>query len=131
MQPANVALPVLPPNRLNPVMRLAFASVLFLIFTFTANAADPEKIDVFRAGEDGYKLYRIPGIVVTAKGTVLAYCEARKESGADWGAIDLTLRRSTDGGRTWSPRIAFPTPDGPKSKNPAARVKRPDDPNAL
>jgi len=112
-------------------MRQPFASFLFLLIGFAAYAAEPEKIDVFRAGDGGYSLYRIPGIVVTAKGTVLAYCEARKESGADWGAIDLTLRRSVDGGKTWSDRIAFPTPDGPKSKNPAARVKRPEDPNAL
>ena len=44
-----------------------------------AQAAAPllEKFDLFHAQQDGYALYRIPGIVVTAKGTVLAYCEAR------------------------------------------------------
>jgi hypothetical protein len=31
------------------------------------------KVDLFRAGEDGYFLYRIPGIVVTGRGSVLVY----------------------------------------------------------
>ena len=52
---------------------------------------------------------RIPGIVVTKQGTVLAYCEARKQQGGDWGPIDVMMRRSTDGGKTWGPMrvIAF------------------------
>lgn len=62
-----------------------------------------EKTDLFEGGTGGFSLYRIPGIVVTAKGTVLAYCEARKNSGADWGEIEVHLRRSTDGGKTWEP----------------------------
>jgi hypothetical protein len=35
------------------------------------------KSDLFEAGREGYALYRIPGMVVTRKGTLLAYCEAR------------------------------------------------------
>lgn len=62
-----------------------------------------EKADIFKAGENGVALYRIPGIVVTAKGTVLAYCEARKNSSSDWGEIEVHLRRSTDGGKSWEP----------------------------
>lgn len=61
-----------------------------------------EKVDVFAAGEADVALYRIPGIVVTGKGTVLAYCEARRNSPADWGEIEVHLKRSTDGGKTWS-----------------------------
>ena len=82
---------------------------LFLPLALTALLLAPaqaapslEKIDLFEGGGD-YSLYRIPGIVVTAKGTVLAYCEARKNSGADWGEIEVHLRRSTDGGKTWEP----------------------------
>ena len=65
-----------------------------------ARAGQVLKTDLFVAGEGGYKLYRIPGIVVTAGGTVLAYCEARKGDSGDWGIIDVMLRRSTDGGKT-------------------------------
>jgi len=60
------------------------------------------KTDLFREGDYGIVSYRIPGIVVTASGSVLAYCEARVLSGADLGEIEIHLRRSTDGGRTFS-----------------------------
>ncbi|MCC5840759.1 MAG: exo-alpha-sialidase [Opitutales bacterium] len=60
------------------------------------------KTDLFREGDYGIVSYRIPGIVVTAAGTVLAYGEARVFSGADLGEIEIHLRRSTDGGRTFS-----------------------------
>src|SRR5262249_17553711 len=64
--------------------------------------------------------YRIPGLVVTAKGTLLAYCEARKTGKSDWDAIDLLLRRSTDGGKTWSAPQKLAQVDGPHRKNPVA-----------
>ena len=59
-----------------------------------------EKNDLFKGGENGFVLYRIPGIVVTSKGSVLAYCEARSEY-SDWGEIQIHLRRSLDSGKTW------------------------------
>lgn len=83
-----------------------------------ASDAFLEKSDVFTSGTDGYAVYRIPGIVVTKRGTVLAYCEARKNGSGDWTAIDILLRRSTDGGKTWeAPRkaahLAPPVPRHP------------------
>lgn len=68
----------------------------------TAAPAAPEITDVFTAGQDGYHTYRIPAIIVTTNGTVLAFCEGRKNSRSDSGDIDLLLKRSTDGGKTWS-----------------------------
>lgn len=70
-----------------------------------AQATEPffEKSVLFEEQTDGFVLFRIPGIVVTAKGTVLAYCEARKFSIADRGEIEVHLRRSTDGGKTFAP----------------------------
>ncbi len=61
-----------------------------------------DKQVLFTEGADGFTLYRIPGIVVTANGTALAYCEARKFTNADRGEIEIHMRRSTDGGLTWS-----------------------------
>ncbi|MFD7403440.1 exo-alpha-sialidase [Streptomyces sp. NPDC059866] len=57
----------------------------------------------FRAGREGYASYRIPAVVATDSGTLLAFCEGRAESAHDWGNIDIVLKRSTDGGRTWGP----------------------------
>lgn len=80
-----------------------FTSLLLFSLCGSLAAADPlfEKTDVFPPGLNGIARYRIPGIVVTQKGTVLAYAEARKNSSSDWGEIEIHMRRSTDGGKTW------------------------------
>ncbi|MEU4925807.1 sialidase family protein [Streptomyces yokosukanensis] len=57
----------------------------------------------FRAGQEGYASFRIPAAVATEAGTLLAFCEGRVDSAADHGHIDIVLKRSTDGGRTWGP----------------------------
>lgn len=63
---------------------------------------DLQTADVFVAGIDGYHTYRIPALLVTQKGTLLAFCEGRKGSQSDAGDIDLLVKRSSDGGKTWS-----------------------------
>ncbi len=98
----------------------------------SAMAAGPqlEKLALFEAEQGGYKLYRIPGLIVTRRGTALAYCEARKFSGSDWGTIDLLLRRSTDNGKTWDAPRNIAHVEGPKPRNPVAIEKKqgkPDD----
>ena len=107
------------------------AFVFFAVVAFTrVNAAEPslEKTDLFAVNTNGYKVYHIPGIVVTAKGSVLAWCEARKKGG-DWDQIDILLRRSTDGGKTFSePRRIADVP-GPKTKNPSSLNAKNVDPN--
>ncbi|MFL7808499.1 MAG: hypothetical protein AB8I80_07705, partial [Anaerolineae bacterium] len=57
---------------------------------------------LFVAGNQGYHTYRIPALAVTTAGTVLAFCEGRKHGRGDSGDIALLLKRSLDGGRTWS-----------------------------
>jgi sialidase-1 len=56
----------------------------------------------FRAGADGYASYRVPAVVAAPGGVLLAFAEGRVGSAADSGDIDVVLRRSADGGRTWS-----------------------------
>ena len=105
---------------------LIIFTVLFSLGIATAFANDA-KVDLFEAGKDGYVLYRIPGIVVTKTGTVLAYCEARRGVG-DWGPIDVMMRRSTDGGKTWLPRQKIVHVEGDLPLNPLARnLDRPGD----
>jgi sialidase-1 len=60
-----------------------------------------EKRDIWVAGEGGYHTYRIPSLIETSNGSLLAFCEGRKGGGGDAGNIDLLLKRSVDGGRTW------------------------------
>ena len=61
------------------------------------------------AFQAGYPLYRIPGIVATETGALLVGYEARNTLASrgmgDWAVIDLYVRRSVDGGRTWQPRV--------------------------
>ena len=58
--------------------------------------------DLFVSGTGGYHTYRIPALVATKTGALLAFCEGRKTAAGDAGDIDLLLRRSLDKGRTWS-----------------------------
>ena len=57
---------------------------------------------LFESGKDGYKTFRIPAIVTSTKGTILAFAEGRKNGASDTGDIDLVLKRSEDNGKTWS-----------------------------
>ncbi|MBC8354238.1 MAG: exo-alpha-sialidase [Planctomycetes bacterium] len=57
---------------------------------------------VFQSGTDGYHTYRIPAIVTTNEGDLLAICEGRKTSRSDHGDVDLVMKRSIDDGQTWS-----------------------------
>lgn len=72
------------------------------------------KIVVFKSGEGGYHTYRIPALIVTRKGTLLAFCEGRRNSRSDTGEINLLLRRSFDGGKTWGP-VQLVWADGPNT----------------
>jgi sialidase-1 len=62
----------------------------------------PTQEALFTAGQGGYHNYRIPSLIVTSKGTVLAFAEGRSAM-SDTGNVDIVLRRSMDGGRTWGP----------------------------
>ncbi|WP_327694437.1 sialidase family protein [Streptomyces sp. NBC_00459] len=76
----------------------------------------------FWSGQEGYASYRIPAVVVTHAGTVLAFCEGRVDSASDHGHIDIVLKRSTDGGRTWGPLTVAADNGGNLAGNPAPVV---------
>ncbi len=96
-------------------------SLLALLLVTTALAGEPllEKQELFVAGTGGYPSYRIPALVVTPAGSLLAACEARKTHG-DWAAIDILFVRSQDGGRSWSEPRGLGKLPGKERKNPAA-----------
>jgi sialidase-1 len=84
--------------------RYTLAALAFLLLACAGSlpAAEPEQKPVFVAGQEDYHTYRIPSLLVTKKGTLLAFCEGRKKGRSDAGDIDLLLKRSFDGGKTWA-----------------------------
>ena len=65
----------------------------------------PWRVDLDRKGE-GAPVFRIPALAVTTRGTLLAAYDARPTMADVPGHIAVVMRRSTDGGRSWSPRYA-------------------------
>ena len=64
-----------------------------------SDPATPRVTPVFTPAADGYPHIRIPSLVVTRSGTVLAFAEGRQ--GGDHSENDIILRRSSDDGETW------------------------------
>ncbi len=63
-----------------------------------------ERTPVFVNGQNGYACYRIPAMVTTTKGTILAVADGRVSGCGDIpNPLDLVQRRSFDNGRTWTP----------------------------
>ncbi|HMI03396.1 MAG TPA: sialidase family protein, partial [Pedobacter sp.] len=68
-----------------------------------ATAKDEQVINhIYKAGENGYACFRIPALLTTPDNILLAFAEARRMNCGDAGDIDLVLKRSADGGKTWS-----------------------------
>lgn len=80
------------------------ALVLSCLTRFAPAVPEFSEQALFTSGQNGYHTYRIPAIIRTPTGTLLAFCEGRKNSSSDTGDIDLLVRRSTDNGDTWSPQ---------------------------
>ncbi|MGN9912358.1 exo-alpha-sialidase [Phytohabitans sp. LJ34] len=79
---------------------------------------------LYRQGDSGYSCFRIPAVVRANDGTVLAFAEGRVADCGDDGDIDLVLRRSTDGGRTWGPLQVVSEGNGSTHGNPVPIVDR-------
>lgn len=90
-------------------------------------AVDPEfqQQVLFKASQDpGYACFRIPAIVRTTDGTLLAFAEGRVLNCGDAADIDIVVKRSTDGGRTWGPLRVVNDGAGDTHGNPAPIVDR-------
>ena len=60
------------------------------------------KLNLYTSGEDWYHTYRIPSLIAARNGDLLAICEGRRHTARDHGDIDLLIKRSADGGESWS-----------------------------
>lgn len=65
------------------------------------HANELRQTTLFAAGEGGYHTYRIPALIATKSGALLAFCEGRKAGRSDAGNIDVLVKRSLDNGKTW------------------------------
>ncbi len=80
---------------------------------------------VFEPVTGQYSSMRIPALVATKKGSLLAFCEGRISSASDWADMDLLMRRSTDGGKTWGEVVVIaPREGGNPTSNPTPIVDR-------
>ena len=86
-----------------PVALFAIAGFVLAVMGRITTAEEPTKTPLFVSGKEGYHTFRIPSLIVTQFGTLLATCEGRKTGGSDAGDIDLVMKRSDDYGKTWSP----------------------------
>ncbi len=80
--------------------------------------------EVFISGQEGYHTFRIPAIICSRHGALLAFCEGRQDGQGDSGQIDLVLKRSTDQGATWSEVQVICRADGYTTGNPAPIIER-------
>lgn len=90
-----------------PLLKLLFRArarsgllVSLVLAALPARAAVEETV-VYRSETEGYHTFRIPAVIKAPNGDLLAFAEGRKHSRSDTGDIDLLLKRSSDGGKTW------------------------------
>ncbi|MGW1891329.1 LamG-like jellyroll fold domain-containing protein [Streptomyces sp. NPDC002004] len=107
---------------------LSALAALLLVPTTGHAAAAGGSFDqqvLFRASRDpGYACFRIPAVVRTTSGTLLAFAEGRTRDCSDAGDIDIVVKRSTDDGLTWSPLQVVNEGAGDTHGNPAPVVDR-------
>lgn len=91
---------------------------------------DPASVP-YTSNTEGYACFKIPALLHTQRGSLLAFAEARSPNCSDFARTDLVMKRSTDGGLSWSPLtvLAAPEPgaatvcDGPVVVGNAAPVQ--------
>ncbi|MBP2325931.1 sialidase-1 [Kibdelosporangium banguiense] len=112
--------------RLTALLSMALAGALTLGLAPAATAAPAPHLEqqvLFKASqEQGYWCFRIPAVVRSAKGTLLAFAEGRVDNCGDTGDIDVVLKRSSDGGKTWAPMQLVNEGKGDTHGNPVPIV---------
>lgn len=81
---------------------------LCCLFAYSCASPQVTSTVVFAEGSDSCHFYRIPAMTLDKDGNIVAVTDRRYESLADLGyrktSIDISVRRSTDGGRSWGPQ---------------------------
>jgi sialidase-1 len=106
--------------------------ILFILFFFSSFVKAQETV-VFKSGTEGHKSYRIPAIVALPNGELLAFAEGRVNNSADFGDINIVMKRSSDKGKTWGKLIMLVDQTILQAGNPAPVIdlQDPDYPNGV
>ncbi|MGH2643868.1 MAG: sialidase family protein, partial [Chitinophagaceae bacterium] len=92
----------------------------FLLFNLAFSQS--KIVPVFKSGQDGYKSFRIPAIIRLPDGNLLAFAEGRVNGGADFGHVNIVMKRSKDNGKSWSALWVVATNDSLQAGNAAPVV---------
>jgi sialidase-1 len=106
------------------IRKAILALLCVAVVSFDVQARAQQLLHLYKCGEEGYQCFRIPTIVRTTLGTLLAFAEGRKNNCSDSGDIDLVVKRSVDGGMTWSGLIVVWDDGANTCGNPAPVVDR-------
>ena len=97
---------------------IALALALFLIFPNVYS----QDVIVFKGGQEGHKIYRIPAIISLPNQNLIAFAEGRVNGSDDFGDVNLVMKRSKDFGFTWSELKMLVDYDSLQAGNPAPVV---------
>ena len=79
-----------------------FYCLLGMMYLSCTESLAPLEIQLFKNSEGEYACYRIPAIIKTQEGTLMAFAEGRKTGCSDFGNVDILLRMSYDDGLHWT-----------------------------
>jgi Neuraminidase (sialidase) len=102
------------------IIRFLFLLVLYILSVFASTAQN--FVPVYTGGTEGHKSYRIPAIIQLPDGELLAFAEGRVNGAADFGDVNIVMKRSKDRGKTWSPATTLVDYEKLQAGNPAPVV---------
>lgn len=105
-------------------MARGFVILLALCLIKFSETVAQELRYIFESGKEGYACYRIPAVISTNEGHILAFAEGRRNGCSDTGSIDLVMKRSEDGGQSWSPLQLVWSDEDNTCGNPAPIVEQ-------
>jgi sialidase-1 len=104
-----------------------YVGVAFLFFSVLSSYGQQSEYNfVFENGKEGYNCYRIPAIIKSSNGDLLAFAEARKKDCDDFGDIDVIMKRSRDNGKSWGELQVVVDNNSSKAGDPAPVLDRTD-----
>ena len=97
-------------------------NMMFICLLLPLLLKSQDATPVFVSGQEGHKVYRIPAVIGLPNGNLLAFAEGRVQNSADFGDINLVMKKSMDQGKSWSALQILVDVDKLQAGNPAPVV---------